>query len=94
MKKPKDNLKLVKDVHKKPIVSLKFCDWIKERPHLSLGPDHKCNDCTDPKDWMFVSVDTDGKVVLHTVVNLKFGLLYANDFTLNDPIKNPDHTVI
>jgi hypothetical protein len=55
-----------------------------------MGPEHKCNDCIDPKDWMFISVDTDGKVVLHTVVNLKFGLLYANDFTLNDPIKNPD----
>ena len=89
----KDNLKLIKDVHKKPIVSVRFCDWLKERPHLAMGPEHKCNDCTDPKDWMFVSVDTDGKVVLNTVVNIKFGLLYANDFVLNDPIKNPDNPV-
>ena len=58
-----------------------------------MGPEHKCNDCTDPKDWMFVSVDTDGKVVLNTVVNIKFGLLYANDFVLNDPIKHPDNPV-
>jgi len=32
--------------------------------------------------------------VLHTVVNIKFGLLYANDYTLNDPTKNPDQVII
>lgn len=78
LSKLKDNLKLIKDLHKKPVVSVKFCDWVKER------------ESADPKDWMFISVDSDGKVVLHTVVNLKFGLLYANDFILNDPVKNPD----
>jgi len=91
--KLKDNLKVIKDVHKKPIVSIKFCDWLKERPHLAMGPEHTCNDCADPKDWMFISTDTDGKVVLNTVVNIKFGLLYANDFILNDPIKNPDNPI-
>ena len=29
----KKNLKLIKDHHKKPIVSVKFCDWAKEKPH-------------------------------------------------------------
>ena len=74
-------------------MSVKFCDWLKERPHLAMGPEHTCHDCADPKDWMFISVDTDGKVVLNTVVNIKFGLLYANDFILNDPIKNPHSPV-
>jgi hypothetical protein len=40
---------------------------------------------------MFVSVDTDGKVVLNSVTNIAFGALYANDFVLNDPLKYPDH---
>ena len=56
-----------------------------------MGPEHKCNECVDPKDWMFVSVDTDGKVVLNTVVHKAFGILYADDSVLNDPIKNQDH---
>lgn len=30
----KKTLKLIKDHHKKPIVSVKFCDWAKEKPHI------------------------------------------------------------
>jgi len=33
----KKTVKLIKDHHKKPIVSVKFCDWIKEKPHFNLG---------------------------------------------------------
>lgn len=87
----KKTVKLVKDPHKKPIVSVKFCDWAKEKPHYSMGKDHKCNECQDVKAWMFVSVDTEGKAVLNTVTNISFGLLYANDFVLNDPAKYPEH---
>lgn len=56
-----------------------------------MGTDHKCNDCNDVKAWMFVSIDTDGKVVVNTVTNISFGLLYANDFIINDPSKFPEH---
>jgi len=55
-----------------------------------MGVDHKCNDCTDVKAWMFISVDSDGKVIQNTVTNISFGLLYANDYVLNDPIKFPE----
>jgi hypothetical protein len=87
----KKTVKLIKDHHKKPIVSVKFCDWAKEKPHYTMGKDHKCNDCTDVKAWMFVSIDTDGKVVVNTVTNISFGLLYANDYIINDPTKIPEH---
>jgi uncharacterized membrane protein len=40
---------------------------------------------------MFVSIDTEGKVVLNTVTNISFGLLFANSFVLNDPNKYPEH---
>ena len=39
---------------------------------------------------MFVSVDIEGKVVVNTVTNISFGLLYANDYVLNDPAKFPE----
>lgn len=87
----KKTLKLIKDHHKKPIVSVKFCDWAKEKPHYTMGKDHKCNDCSDVKAWMFVSIDTDSKVVVNTVTNISFGLLYANDYIINDPTKIPEH---
>ena len=90
----KKNLKLIKDVHKKPVVSVKFCDWIKERPHANMGLEHECKECADVKNWMFLSADSDGRVVMNTVTNIKFGLLYANDFILNDPTKYADHTPI
>jgi len=39
---------------------------------------------------MFVSVDFEGKVVVNTVTNISFGLLYANDYVINDPAKFPE----
>lgn len=63
LKEIKKTVKLIKDHHKKPVVSVKFCDWIKEKPHLKLGPDHICKDCRNVESWMFISCDTDGKVV-------------------------------
>ena len=59
----KKTVKLIKDHHKKPIVSVKFCDWIVEKPHQKMGIDHKCKDCANVQAWMFISCDTDGKVV-------------------------------
>lgn len=56
-------VKLIKDHHKKPVVSVKFCDWAKEKPHLKLGANHVCKECENVNSWMFVSCDTSGKVV-------------------------------
>jgi hypothetical protein len=56
-------IKLIKDHHTKPIVSVKFCDWSKEKPHLHKGATHRCKECEDVKSWMFISVDQSGKLV-------------------------------
>ena len=39
---------------------------------------------------MFISCDTDGKVVQNTVTNMGFGMMYANDIVFVDPNKNHD----
>jgi hypothetical protein len=41
---------------------------------------------------MFVSCDTDGRVVQNTVTTIGF-FLYANDFVLIDPIKNYEEPI-
>lgn len=50
-------IKLIKDHHLVSIVSVKFCDWIKEKPHLNKGADHKCKECENVGSWMFISCD-------------------------------------
>lgn len=47
------HVKMVKDNHKSSVVSVKFMDWVKERPHKE-----------DKQAWMLCSVDTEGKVVI------------------------------
>jgi len=42
---------------------------------------------------MFMSCDTDGKVVQNTVTNVSFGLMYANDIIFVDPVKQPGESV-
>jgi hypothetical protein len=39
---------------------------------------------------MFMSCEIDGRVIQNTVTNAAFGLMYANDHVLIDPIKQPD----
>lgn len=86
-------VKCIKDHHKKPVVSVKFCDWCEEKPHLSQGADHKCKKCEDVGKWMWVSCDVDGKVVQNTVTNVSFGLMYANDIVFVDPSKQPEEPI-
>lgn len=58
-------LKTIKDHHeKRPVVSIKFCDWIKERKTGDAG-----------KVWMFTSVDTVGSVVAAKVSHVAFGMM-------------------
>jgi len=56
-------IKLIKDHHSAPLVSVKFCDWNKEKPHFSKGATHKCKECENVGSWMFISCDQSGKVV-------------------------------
>ena len=63
LKDVKKTLKLITNHHKKSIVSVKFCDWGKEKPHYNQGANHKCKDCVNVESWMFISCDTDGVVV-------------------------------
>jgi len=81
----KKTIKLIKDHHKRPIVSVKYCDWIKEKPHLKLGSDHSCKECLNVQSWMFISCDTDGKVVQNIVENVGLGLMIANNTNFIDP---------
>jgi hypothetical protein len=81
-------MKLIKDHHKEPVISVKFCDWSKEKPHLHRGADHKCKECEDVKSWMFISSDAGGKLVQNTVDSMGFGLMYANDNVFMDPFKS------
>jgi hypothetical protein len=57
-----------------------------------MGIEHKCKDCANVQAWMFVSCDTDGRVVQNTVTTIGF-FLYANDFVLIDPIKNYEEPI-
>jgi hypothetical protein len=69
-------LKLIKDHHKAPVVSVKFCDWVKERPY---------ND--DKSNWMIISCDTDGRVIVSKVYSVAFRILGVDKIILVDPSK-------
>lgn len=58
------NVKCIKDHHKTPLVSVKFCDWLKERPIEQ-----------DKPAWMILSCDLEGRVVLTKISNVAFRIL-------------------
>lgn len=86
-------VKCIKDHHKKSVVSVKFCDWCEEKPHLEQGSDHKCKKCEDIGKFMFMSCDEDGKVVQNTVTSVMFGAYYANDIVFVDPVKQVEEPI-
>lgn len=77
--------KIIKDHHKgSPLVSVKFCDWIKERE----GTDDKSAPSkADPQAWMIASIDLMGRVVITTVTKWGLGILNTNKFVILDPTK-------
>jgi hypothetical protein len=69
-------------------VAVKFCDWIREHPkwEAALKSGEEINLSVYDNAFMFVSIATDGKVVVNDVA--KVGpMLYADDTTLID-VKN------
>ncbi len=70
------SLKLVKDHHKNPVVCVKFCDWIKEKPIDE-----------DKSNWMIVSCCTLGKIIITKISNPAFRFLNAEKLVILDPVK-------
>lgn len=56
-------------------MTIKFCDWIKERKSGDAG-----------KVWMFTSVDTVGRVVAAKVTSVAFGMMSVDKIPI---IKDP-----
>ena len=83
--------KTVDDHHKNmPIVSVRFCDWIREREVTEESKGAPGNQ--DIPAWMIASVDTEGRVVISCIRDIAFGLLKASKFTILDPRKNAEPT--
>ena len=76
-------------------MSIKFCDWLRER---EITEESKgAPNVSDKQAWMIASIDVDGKVVISTITNVAFGLLSASKFVIVDPqkdaLKLPDSTL-
>lgn len=64
LRKISKTVKLIKDHHKAAVIQVKFCDWIKEKPHVvAQGLTHTCKECDEIKQWMLISCDATGKLV-------------------------------
>ena len=83
MLKPK---KFVKDHHRGvPIVSIKFCDWYRER---QVSEESKgAPSILDTQAWMIASVDLEGRVVISCVRDVALGILKASKFVILEPRK-------
>ena len=83
MLKPK---KVVKDHHRgSSIVSIKFCDWYRER---EVDEESKGAPSTaDTQAWMISSVDLEGRVVISCIRDIAMGILKASKFIILDPRK-------
>ena len=86
MLKPK---KLVKDHHQgSPLVSIKFCDWLRER---EITEESKgAPNVSDKQAWMIASVDLAGRVVISCIRDIALGILKASKFVILDPTKDGD----
>ena len=74
-----------------PLVSIKFCDWIRERlenTEESKGDNNTTN--LDAQAWMIASVDLEGKVVISCIRTI-LGILKASKFVILDPTKQQDN---
>ena len=87
MLKPK---KTVKDHHKsQPIVSIRFCDWIRER-EVSEESKGGAPSNQDIQAWMIASLDREGRVVISCVRDVALGILKASKFVILDPRKGSE----
>ena len=93
LKKISKTVKLVKDHHKSAVIQVKFCDWIKEKPHVvAQGLTHTCKECEEIKNWMVVSCDASGKLVQTTIGQFGGFFLTATENVLIDPEKDENAT--
>lgn len=64
---PKKSIKTIKDHHHNAsIVEIKFCDWSSGRS-FDKQDEFNAGLEDDLKAWMFISIDSTGKVVINTV---------------------------
>lgn len=84
---PKKSVKTIKDhhPHTASIVDIKFCDWaggkVFDKQDEFSGQAEE-----DPKAWMFVSIDSQGKVIVNTVQKKLF-VMTSNKHIVIDPVK-------
>jgi len=64
----KKSIKVIKDHHKLPIVNIKFCDWQGNLYKLLSKDKDKEKEGSDvKKSWMYISIDSSGKVIVTSV---------------------------
>lgn len=89
MLKPK---KLVKDHHRgEAVVSIKFCDWYREREEREESKGAPIAE--DTQAWMIASVDIEGRVVISCIRDIAMGLLKASKFVILDPRKQAPEAI-
>ena len=70
------SVKIIKEHHKSPVVSVKFCDFLNERPHYK-----------QKQEWMILSCDRDGRVIVTKISAIAFSILSVEKIVAVDPVK-------
>lgn len=83
---PKKSVKTIKDHHPgAAIVDIKFCDWVGGKSGDNKDESNQADE--DRKAWMFVSIDSVGRVIINTVTK-KLIMMGASKHVIIDPSKN------
>ena len=84
---PKKSVKTIKDHHPNTaqILDVKFCDWFGGKAH-DKQDEFSGGGGEDPKAWMFISIDSNGRVVINTVQKKLF-VMVSNKCIIVDPVK-------
>lgn len=89
---PKKSVKTIKDHHQNAsIVDIKFLDWgggkAVDKQDDFAGAGGTAGSEEDPKAWMFISIDSLGRVIVNTVQKKLF-VMVANKHVIMDPTRN------
>ena len=80
-------MKTIKDHHPgASIVDIKFCNWRGNNSGEKQGESSQATD-DDRKAWMFISMDSVGRVIINTVTK-KLIMMVASKHVIIDPAKN------
>ena len=83
---PKKPLKTIKDHHKGVAISnVQFCDWRGKDQENEANQTISAKN-VDKQIWMFISIDSEGRVIINTVEKILF-VLKASKHTIVDPKK-------